>query len=60
MEHPTWFFAWTSERPYITSMCSWTRKQLIDDVERSFGRDWKRIYRQGGRALKCTVIPDRH
>lgn len=57
IEHPTWFFVWTTGKPYITSICGWTRKEVIQSVTRDTGRPWRSIYRQGGRVIRCKVVP---
>jgi len=55
-DKPQWFFMWVKGHPYICSICTWTRKDLIIEVEKMMGADWKRIYRQGGRAVKCDIV----
>lgn len=55
-EYPQWFFAWSTGKPYITSICDWDKKGVILQVEKFMGKPWKRIYAQGGRAIKCKVI----
>lgn len=57
LKHPQWFFMWTSGGPCISSICSWTKKDLIKEVELMQGRSWKSIYKGGGRAIKCNVTP---
>jgi hypothetical protein len=58
MDAPEWFFAWVKGSPYITQICSWSRRGLIQSVERETGRKWKNIYQSGGRAMRCTVTPN--
>lgn len=54
-----WFFVWRTGTPgpYPTAICAYTRKQLIEEVRRQVGGDWKKLYRQGGRAMRCAVNP---
>lgn len=54
---PPWFFAWLSGsgQPYITCICAWYRRDLVREVERVEGREWKEIMREGGRAIRCKV-----
>lgn len=60
-----WVFVWTPDginphiRPYPTSLVSHTRTDLIRFAARELGRSWKTIYRQGGRAVRCRLIPIR-
>lgn len=58
IEAPEWFFMWAKPkgREYITMECHWERGKLIEKMERDLGRPWVRIYRMGGRAVKCAVI----
>ena len=56
-EHPTWFFAWTTGKPYITAVCGWTRKQVIQEVTCCGKAPWKKFYREGGRVIRCKVMP---
>lgn len=57
VEAPAWFFGWISGKPYITTICGWTRKQVMQEVERSHGESWNRVYKRGGRIIKCSVRP---
>ena len=54
-----WSLAWTDfKKPYITSISSCTRRDLIEFCEKEMDMSWKKIYRTGGRAIK-TVITQR-
>lgn len=33
MDYPEWFFMWSNGTPYITSVCGWTKKEVIRRVE---------------------------
>lgn len=55
-DKPQWFFMWTKGSPYITTVCSWTRALLIQEVQTMFGQSWGKTYRQGGRAVKCEIM----
>lgn len=57
LEAPEWFFMWTSGYPYITAICGWTRRAVIEEATRSNGESWKKIYQRGGRAVRCIVRP---
>lgn len=59
IEAPEWFFAWAAPRnkQYITSICAWTKKDLIELVVRENGSHWTIIHGKGGRAVKCQVTP---
>jgi hypothetical protein len=59
MEHPKWFFAWTTGKPYITDICGWKKKDTIAFIEKLLVMKWERIYRSGGRILKCSVTPEK-
>ena len=50
-----WAFAWEKGRPYITTIVSYRRKDLIREVEKFMGVPWRKTYRQGGRAIKVTI-----
>ena len=52
---PGWAFAWTTGKPYITSIIHWTKRQVIAEVEAAHREPWKKIYRQGGRAIRITI-----
>lgn len=54
-----WFFAWTGVNGYVTTVCSRYRRNLIEKVERLQSTSWRKIYRNGGRAVKCRVTPIR-
>lgn len=56
-DHPEWFFKWTSPKnsPYITSICAWTKKDLISRAEKENGKPWKEIYKMGGRAVRVKI-----
>lgn len=55
-DYPQWFFVWTTGKPYITTICAWTKKGAIREVvESSLGLTWKQIYRRGGRIKKFTL-----
>lgn len=32
-------------------------RKVRDEGETDYGRKWKRVYRDGGRAVKCIVAP---
>lgn len=57
IEAPEWFFMWSSGEPYICAIVGWSRRAVIQEAEKSQGRSWKEIYRQGGRAIRCSVRP---
>ncbi len=57
LEAPEWFFAWMTGRPYITTICGWSRHNVINEAEKAVGDPWKKIYRNGGRAVRCKVVP---
>lgn len=56
LEHPEWFFYWSNGDPYITSICEWTRKDLIEKTECILGVTWKKIYQLGGRAVRVKMV----
>jgi hypothetical protein len=53
-----WAFAWShSKAPFITRIVGYTRRECIASAEVCLGLDWKKIYRNGGRAVKCAIAP---
>ncbi len=50
-----WAFAWSSGLPYITTIVSYRRKDLIREVEKFMGVPWRTTYRRGGRAVKASI-----
>lgn len=54
-----WFFAWTSGKPYITTICGATREAVQEWVASNSATPWETIYRQGGRVVRCYVIAGR-
>lgn len=56
--HECWAFAWSTgrTRPYICGITEWTRTELIKNVEKQMGEPWDKIYRRGGRAVKCQIV----
>jgi len=54
---PQWFFMWSTGIPYLTSICSWTRRDCLREVERQMGEPWRKTYRKGGRVVKCSIYP---
>ena len=46
---------WLRDKPYITSIFNWSRRAVIDDVEKMMGCKWRKTYRQGGRIVKVNV-----
>lgn len=57
LDGPKWFFVWASGKPYVTTICSWTRKDCIQYVEEQMREPWRKIYRKGGRIVKCALYP---
>jgi hypothetical protein len=55
LESPEWFFMWAKGTPYITSVCGWTKRQVIAQIESDMQERWKTIYGRGGRVKQCTV-----
>ena len=55
IEHPEWFFMWSNGIPYITMICGWTRRDVINEVGQQFSEPWKKTYRRGGRVVRCIV-----
>lgn len=55
MDYPEWFFAWMSDTPYITMICGWSKKDVIQTVERENEKTWKQIYNRGGRIVKVKI-----
>lgn len=54
---PYWAFAWSSGQPYITSILGFSRRHVMSVAETDMNMPWKRIYRQGGRAIKVVITP---
>jgi len=54
-----WGFAWSNSkpRPYITSITAYARKDCQNQAEETIGLPWKKIYRMGGRAVRCILAP---
>jgi hypothetical protein len=57
IEYPEWFFMWTGTS-YITSICGWTKKQVVDDAVAACGESWKKIYAKGGRVIRVKMTLD--
>lgn len=55
MEHPEWFFMWSTGRPYITMICGWSKKDCINEVRKAHGQTWKEIYARGGRVVRVKI-----
>jgi hypothetical protein len=62
MEHPEWFFMWATEKPYVTTICGWTKSDVISESEKNLGMTWRQIYARGGRVVrvKLEVRPTKH
>lgn len=54
MEHPQWFFMWVTGKPYVTTICGWTKKDVIREVEKN-GGTWKETYARGGRVVRVRL-----
>ena len=56
-----WAFAWSTghPRPFVTRMTGYTRKDCMKATEKELGMEWKDIYRQGGRLIRCTLMPNK-
>jgi len=56
-----WGFAWEKgkPRPFVTSIVAYQRKDCQNQAEKTLGMRWKQIYRQGGRAVRCTLTPNK-
>ncbi len=55
-EHPEWFFVWTCEQPYTTTICGWTREAVkVAAVENNGDKNWKQTYRRGGRVVRVRL-----
>ena len=55
MEHPQWFFMWVTGKPYVTTICGWTKAGVIREVEKMNGGTWKRTYAMGGRVVRVKL-----
>lgn len=55
LEHPEWFFMWSTGEPYITCICQWTRRDAIREVESMLAQPWRKTYREGGRIVRCSI-----
>lgn len=57
MDYPKWFLYWSEPKgkDYVTSVCHWTKKDLIRAAERETNMNWKQIYKKGGRAIKVSM-----
>ena len=51
-----WGFYWQGNLE-MTHLVAWRRKDLIREVEEFMGDPWRKIHRQGGRAIKITIQP---
>jgi hypothetical protein len=59
IEAPEWFLMWTGKDLYITMICGWSKPWVIGSAERELSMAWKKIYRCGGRVIRCKVTPVR-
>lgn len=55
LETPEWFFVWTGKRGYITTVCGWTKKDVIREAEKTQHSSWEKIYKRGGRVYRCRI-----
>ena len=55
-----WGFAWDigKKTPFVTSIIACSRKDCQNQVAKMLGMSWKRVYRKGGRTIRCTVTPN--
>ena len=56
LDYPRWFFMWETGRPYITMICAWNKKAVIQKAEKELDRTWKQIYASGGRIIQVKII----
>ena len=59
LDAPEWFFMWTGTNAYVTTICGWTRAQVMNEVEKANSCTWKLIYGRGGRIIRCTLTEKR-
>jgi hypothetical protein len=55
-----WAFAWARDVPYITSIVSCRRRDLIRQVADHMGEPWEKTYRKGGRAIRVIVTASKN
>jgi hypothetical protein len=58
-DYPNWFFMWgkktgTRSDEYLTSVCGWTRKDLIYQIEKQIGV-WSEVKKRGGKCVKVKI-----
>lgn len=34
LDYPEWFFMWETDRPYITMICAWNKRGVIQKAEK--------------------------
>lgn len=54
-----WVFWWTNAKPhpYPCAITAYRKRDCIRKVEQEIGLKWPKVYREGGRVVRCGIVP---